>query len=121
MSNQIYAFLVHYLKIITYVLDAGTKMSFGREDCATVLTSAVETMAQIVENFAIGVSESEEQVLTQRISLVLGVMVAIARVVPDVHNSKQEAQARCISCLQTFLESTHPTVRIFFTSWIMFD
>ena len=96
-------------------------MSFGREDCATVLTSAVETMAHIVENFAIGVSESEEQVLTQRISLVLGVMVAIARVVPDVHNSKQEAQARCISCLQTFLESTHPTVRIFFTSWIMFD
>jgi hypothetical protein len=60
-------------------------------------------------------SKMNDQVLSQRILLVLGVMVAMARSVPDVANSKQGSQARCISCLQTSLSSGHPIVRTHFS------
>lgn len=75
-----------------------------------MLASAVETLAEIFEGYVAKASKSSEDVLAQRLPLVLGVMVAMARSVPENTSSKQGAQARCISCLQSSLSSAHPLV-----------
>lgn len=96
--------------------DASSSGHFGQEDRASVLASAVESLAQVFERNVATASRMNDQVLSQRILLVLGVMVAMARSVPDVAKFKQGSQARCISCLQTSLSSTHSIVRIHFPS-----
>lgn len=92
--------------------DAGSTDNFGQEDRASVLASAVESLAQVFEKNLITASKTDDQALTQRILLVLGAMVTMARYVPEVAEFKQGSQARCISCLQTTFSSTHPAVRM---------
>ena len=95
--------------------DASSSGNFGPEERASVLASAVESLAQVfVRNMATA-TKMDDQVLSQRILLVLGVMVVMARSVPDVANFKQGSQARCISCLQTSLSNTHSIVRVHFS------
>lgn len=77
-----------------------------------MIASAVESLAQVFEKNVVTASETEDQALTQRILLVLGAMVTMARYVPEVAEFKQGSQARCISCLQTSFSSSHSAVRM---------
>lgn len=77
-----------------------------------MLASALESLAQVFEKtVTVAATNTEDQAVIQRILLVLGVMVTMARYVPEVPEFKQGSQARCISCLQTSFASTHPAVR----------
>lgn len=92
--------------------DAGSTDSFGQEERASVLAAAVESLAQVFEGNVETASKTDDQILSQRILLVLGAMVTMARYIPEVAEFKQGSQVRCISCLQTSFSSTQPAVRL---------
>lgn len=92
--------------------DAGSSGGFGKEERASVLASSVESLARVFETNVTIASKIDDQVLSKRVLLVLGVMVAMAKSVPDVAEFKQGSQARCLSCLQTSLSITHPTIQL---------
>ncbi|XP_024396229.1 protein SWEETIE isoform X2 [Physcomitrium patens] len=103
---------------ITTVTNATSKFSegssggFGKEERASVLASSVESLARVFETNVTIASKIDDQVLSKRVLLVLGVMVAMAKSVPDVAEFKQGSQARCLSCLQSSLSITHPTIQL---------
>uniref|UniRef100_A0A7I4AZ16 Uncharacterized protein n=1 Tax=Physcomitrium patens TaxID=3218 RepID=A0A7I4AZ16_PHYPA len=92
--------------------DAGSSGGFGKEERASVLASSVESLARVFETNVTIASKIDDQVLSKRVLLVLGVMVAMAKSVPDVAEFKQGSQARCLSCLQSSLSITHPTIQL---------
>jgi VIT1/CCC1 family predicted Fe2+/Mn2+ transporter len=101
-----------FLDITSAVQNTGTSSSikFGLDKWASLLASAVETLAQLVEGYLSEASESEDSGHTQHLTLLLGVMVAMARSVQETLSPKQAMQARCIACLHSSLSSTYPAV-----------
>jgi hypothetical protein len=97
---------------LTTAKSDGTSSSieFGLDKRASLLASAVETLAQLVEGYLSEASESEDNGHTQHLTLLLGVMVAMARSVQETLSPKQAMQARCIACLHSSLSSRYAAV-----------
>ncbi|KAH9566013.1 hypothetical protein CY35_04G109200 [Sphagnum magellanicum] len=99
---------------LTTAKSDGTSSSieFGLDKRASLLASAVETLAQLVEGYLSEASESEDNGHTQHLTLLLGVMVAMARSVQETLSPKQAMQARCIACLHSSLSSRYAAVQL---------
>ncbi|KAJ7552272.1 hypothetical protein O6H91_06G048200 [Diphasiastrum complanatum] len=109
------------LESTTETVTSPDKEPFQR-DLVKLLSAAVESLARILETYCAENNNRNGEFptaeATQHMSLLLGVMVAIARSIPDVKATEWErylresAQRRCISCLHNALSSGNPQVQL---------